>query len=285
MNKQENKKYANRKKKKISMDRINEYKKQQENRENTEYVYGINPVTELLDSNVDINKIWILSGERSVELEEILKKAKEQKVVVVYTDKNKLNNMALNNQGVVASVNPFKYSEVYEILEEAKNKNEDPFIVILDKVTDSQNLGAIVRSAEAAGVHGIIIPKRNSAQVTSATNKTSAGAISHIKIARVSNIVNTINELKNEDIWVIGTSLEAKDYHINTNLSGAIAIVIGNEEKGISRIVKENCDLLVKIPMIGKIESLNASVSTGILLYEVVRQKLQNRKKTISNNK
>ena len=274
MNKQENKKYANRKKK-ISMDRINEYKKQQENRENTEYVYGINPVTELLDSNVDINKIWILSGERSVELEEILKKAKEQKVVVVYTDKNKLNNMALNNQGVVASVNPFKYSEVYEILEEAKNKNEDPFIVILDKVTDSQNLGAIVRSAEAAGVHGIIIPKRNSAQVTSATNKTSAGAISHIKIARVSNIVNTINELKNEDIWVIGTSLEAKDYHINTNLSGAIAIVIGNEEKGISRIVKENCDLLVKIPMIGKIES---SVSAGILLYEVVRQKLQNRK-------
>lgn len=278
MNKQENKKYANRKKKKISMDRINEYKKQQENRENTEYVYGINPVTELLDSNVDINKIWILSGERSVELEEILKKAKEQKIVVVYTDKNKLNNMALNNQGVVASVNPFKYSEVYEILEEAKNKNEDPFIVILDKVTDSQNLGAIVRSAEAAGVHGIIIPKRNSAQVTSATNKTSAGAISHIKIARVSNIVNTINELKNEDIWVIGTSLEAKDYHINTNLSGAIAIVIGNEEKGISRIVKENCDLLVKIPMIGKIESLNASVSAGILLYEVVRQKLQNRK-------
>ena len=277
MNKQENKKYANRKKK-ISIDRINEYKKQQENRENTEYVYGINPVTELLDSNVDINKIWILSGERSVELEEILKKAKEQKVVVVYTDKNKLNNMALNNQGVVASVNPFKYSEVYEILEEAKNKNEDPFIVILDKVTDSQNLGAIVRSAEAAGVHGIIIPKRNSAQVTSATNKTSAGAISHIKIARVSNIVNTINELKNEDIWVIGTSLEAKDYHINTNLSGAIAIVIGNEEKGISRIVKENCDLLVKIPMIGKIESLNASVSAGILLYEVVRQKLQNRK-------
>lgn len=277
MNKQENKKYANRKKK-ISMDRINEYKKQQENRENTEYVYGINPVTELLDSNVDINKIWILSGERSVELEEILKKAKEQKIVVVYTDKNKLNNMALNNQGVVASVNPFKYSEVYEILEEAKNKNEDPFIVILDKVTDSQNLGAIVRSAEAAGVHGIIIPKRNSAQVTSATNKTSAGAISHIKIARVSNIVNTINELKNEDIWVIGTSLEAKDYHINTNLSGAIAIVIGNEEKGISRIVKENCDLLVKIPMIGKIESLNASVSAGILLYEVVRQKLQNRK-------
>ena len=278
MNKQENKKYANRKKKKISMDRINEYKKQQENRENTEYVYGINPVTELLDSNVDINKIWILSGERSVELEEILKKAKEQKIVVVYTDKNKLNNMALNNQGVVASVNPFKYSEVYEILEEAKNKNEDPFIVILDKVTDSQNLGAIVRSAEAAGVHGIIIPKRNSAQVTSATNKTSAGAISHIKIARVSNIVNTINELKNEDIWVIGTSLEAKDYHTNTNLSGAIAIVIGNEEKGISRIVKENCDLLVKIPMIGKIESLNASVSAGILLYEVVRQKLQNRK-------
>lgn len=277
MNKQENKKYANRKKK-ISMDRINEYKKQQENRENTEYVYGINPVTELLDSNVDINKIWILSGERSVELEEILKKAKEQKIVVVYTDKNKLNNMALNNQGVVASVNPFKYSEVYEILEEAKKKNEDPFIVILDKVTDSQNLGAIVRSAEAAGVHGIIIPKRNSAQVTSATNKTSAGAISHIKIARVSNIVNTINELKNEDIWVIGTSLEAKDYHINTNLSGAIAIVIGNEEKGISRIVKENCDLLVKIPMIGKIESLNASVSAGILLYEVVRQKLQNRK-------
>ena len=278
MNKQENKNYGNRKNKKISMDRINEYKKQQENRENTEYVYGINPVTELLDSNVDINKIWILSGERSVELEEILKKAKEQKVVVVYTDKNKLNNMALNNQGVVASVNPFKYSEVYEILEEAKNKNEDPFIVILDKVTDSQNLGAIVRSAEAAGVHGIIIPKRNSAQVTSATNKTSAGAISHIKIARVSNIVNTINELKNEDIWVIGTSLEAKDYHINTNLSGAIAIVIGNEEKGISRIVKENCDLLVKIPMIGKIESLNASVSAGILLYEVVRQKLQNRK-------
>lgn len=243
--------------------------------ENSDYVYGINPVYELLQTNTDINKIWVLNGDRTKEIENILKIAKEQRVTIVYVDKQKIDSLTPNNQGIVASVNPYSYVDVEDILEIAKKKDETPFIVILDKITDSQNLGAIVRSAEAAGVHGIIIPKRNAAQVTGATFKTSSGAINYMPVARVSNIVNSINTLKEAGLWIIGTSLDTNTIHTDANLTGPIALVIGNEDKGVSPLVQENCDMLVKIPMIGKIESLNASVSAGIMIYEVVRQNMK----------
>lgn len=249
---------------------IKEFKKDDESKE--EYIVGINAVDELLKSESDINKIWVIKGNRNSKLETLLLKAKDQNATIVYTDKVKLDNISKDNQGIIASVNPFSYVDVEEILELAKSKKESPFILILDKITDVQNLGAIIRSAEAAGVHGIIIPKRNSASITSSAYKTSAGAIMHMKIARVSNLINTINMLKERGLWIIGTDLEAKSYHTEVNLTGSVAIVIGNEEVGVSRLVKENCDMLVKIPMIGNVQSLNASVSAGILIYEVVRQ-------------
>ena len=160
-----------------------------------------------------------------------------------------------------------------DILEEAKNKNEDPFIIILDGIEDPHNLGSIIRTAETAGVHGIIIPKRRAATVNSTVNKVSAGAVEYMKIARVTNISNTIEELKKEGVWICGTDINTNTFYNQQDLKGPLAIVIGNEGTGMSEKVKKNCDFLVKIPMKGKITSLNASVSTGIILYEAVKQR------------
>ena len=237
------------------------------------YIYGINPVRELLKEDKDINKIWVLKGNNNSKIKEIVDEARAKKLVVMFVDKPKIDKLAKNNQGIVASVNPFEYVYTEDILEKAKRNNEDPFIIILDKITDSNNLGAIIRTAEAAGAHGIIIPKRNSAQVTPATNKTSAGAVNHMMISRVPNITSEIEKLKENGLWIIGTDVEKCDTYYNTNLKGPIAIVIGSEENGISRIVKEKCDILVNIPMIGKVQSLNASASAAILIYDVVRQR------------
>ena len=237
------------------------------------YIYGINPVRELLKEDKDINKIWVLKGNNNSKIKEIVDEARAKKLVVMFVDKPKIDKLAKNNQGIVASVNPFEYVYTEDILEKAKRNNEDPFIIILDKITDSNNLGAIIRTAEAAGAHGIIIRKRNSAQVTPATNKTSAGAVNHMMISRVPNITSEIEKLKENGLWIIGTDVEKCDTYYNTNLKGPIAIVIGSEENGISRIVKEKCDILVNIPMIGKVQSLNASASAAILIYDVVRQR------------
>lgn len=177
------------------------------------------------------------------------------------------------HQGVIAIVPPFEYCEVEDILEESKKRNEDPFIVILDGIEDPHNLGAIIRTAETAGVHGVIIPKRRAASVNSTVNKVSAGAVEHMKVARVNNINDTINYLKENGLWIIGTDIDTETYYYNQDMTGPIAIVIGSEGFGMSRLVKENCDLLVKIPMSGKITSLNASVSAGIVIYEAVKQK------------
>ena len=237
------------------------------------YIYGINPVRELLKEDKDINKIWVLKGNNNSKIKEIVDEARAKKLVVMFVDKPKIDKLAKNNQGIVASVNPYEYVYTEDILEKAKRNNEDPFIIILDKITDSNNLGAIIRTAEAAGAHGIIIPKRNSAQLTPATNKTSAGAVNHMMISRVPNITSEIEKLKENGLWIIGTDVEKCDSYYNTNLKGPIAIVIGSEENGISRIVKEKCDILVNIPMIGKVRSLNASASAAILIYDVVRQR------------
>lgn len=238
-------------------------------------VEGRNAVIELLESGRDINKIFILEGERHGSINKIIAMAKERKIVLTMINKAKLNQMAQteNNQGVIAIVPPFDYCEVEDILENAKQREEKPFILILDGIEDPHNLGSIIRTAETAGVHGIIIPKRRSASVNSTVSKVSAGAVEHMKIARVNNINETIRYLKENDVWIFGTDMDAKKYYYQEDYTGPIAIVIGSEGFGMSRLVKENCDFLVKIPMKGKITSLNASVSAGIVIYEAVKQR------------
>ena len=240
-------------------------------------VEGRNAVIELLESGKDVNKILIAKGEKHGSINKIIAMAKERKIIISEIDKNKLFGMSQteNCQGVIAIVPPFNYCEVDDILEEAKRRNEKPFIIILDGIEDPHNLGSIIRTAETAGVHGIIIPKRRAALVNSTVSKVSAGAVSYMKVARVNNLNETIRYLKEQDVWICGTDMEAKKYYYQESYKGPIAIVIGNEGFGISRLVKENCDFLVKIPMLGKISSLNASVSAGIVMYEATKQRMQ----------
>ncbi len=249
----------------------------EEKREWEDQVEGRNAVLELLETGKDINKILVAKGEKHGSILKILALAKEHKVITAEVERNKLNEMAQtpNHQGVIAIVPPYDYCEVEDILKEAEARQENPFILILDGIEDPHNLGSIIRSAETAGVHGIIIPKRRAASVNSTVNKVSAGAVQHMKIARVNNITDTIRELKDKGLWIYGTDMEAPEYYYQEDWKGPIAIVIGSEGFGMSRLVKENCDFLVKIPMKGKITSLNAAVSTGIVIYEAVKQRME----------
>ena len=238
------------------------------------YVAGRNPVLELLKTDKQIDKLYILKGDLKGSIQKIIGIAKDRKIVMQQVDKMKLDSMSDGNahQGVVALVTGYEYSSLDEILKFAQNKGESPFLVVLDGIEDTHNLGAIVRTAESAGVHGIIIPKRRSAMVNQTVYKSSAGAVEHIKIAQVTNISQTIDNLKKAGIWFYGADADAEEAYYNTKLRGPIALLIGNEGKGISRIVKEKCDFLVRIPMKGEIGSLNASNAASILIYEVVRQ-------------
>ena len=250
-----------------------------ENIEQNQYqdqVEGRNSVLELLESGKDINKIYITRGEKHGSINKIIAKAKERKIVIVEKDKRQMQEIAQteNYQGVIAIVPPFSYCEIEDILEEASRRNEDAFVIILDGIEDPHNLGSIIRTAETAGVHGIIIPKRRAASVNSTVNKASAGAVEHMKIARVNNISESIKKLKDAGLWICGTDVRTENYYYNQDLTGPIGIVIGNEGSGMSEKVRKNCDFLVKIPMKGKITSLNASVSGGIVIYEAVKQRL-----------
>lgn len=238
-------------------------------------VEGRNSVLELLESDRDVNKIFVQAGEKHGSINKIIAMAKHKKILIAEVSKEKINQMAQteNHQGVIAIVPPYNYCDVEDILFEASSRQEEPFVVILDSIEDPHNLGAIIRTAETAGVHGIIIPKRRAASVNSTVNKVSAGAVEYIKIARVNNLVDTMNYLKEQGLWICGTDIDTNTYYYDQDLKGPIAIVIGNEGTGMSRLVKENCDFLVKIPMKGKITSLNASVSAGIILYEAVKQR------------
>ena len=246
-----------------------------EKEEYNDQVEGRNAVLELLESGRDINKILVANGEKHGSIHKILAIAKERKIIVTEMERNKLNQIAQtpNNQGVIAIVPPYDYCEIEDILEEAKRKNEMPFILILDGIEDPHNLGSIIRTAETAGVHGIIIPKRRAASVNSTVSKVSAGAVEYMKIARVNNINETIRYLKEQDVWICGTDMDTNTIYTKQDYKMPIAIVIGSEGFGMSRLVKENCDFLVKIPMKGKITSLNASVSAGIIMYEVVKNR------------
>lgn len=249
---------------------------EQEEKRFDDQIEGRNSVLELLESGKDINKIYVTRGEKHGSINKILAIAKERKIIVVEKDKRQMDEMAQeeNYQGVIAIVPPFEYVEIEDILNMAKEKNEEPFVLILDGIEDPHNLGSIIRTAETAGVHGIIIPKRRAASVNSTVNKASAGAVEHMKIARVTNISDSIEELKQAGLWICGTDISAEKYYYNQDLTGPLGIVIGNEGKGISEKVKKSCDFNVKIPMKGKVTSLNASVSTGIIVYEAVKQRI-----------
>lgn len=240
-------------------------------------IEGRNSVLELLESGRDINKIMVAKGEKHGSINKIIAMAKEQKIVISEMERSKLNQIAQtpNHQGVIAIVPPFNYCEVEDILDVAKQKNESSFILILDGIEDPHNLGSIIRTAETAGVHGIIIPKRRAASVNSTVSKVSAGAVEYMKIARVNNLNETIRFLKEQGIWICGTDINTNTIYTEQNYDMPLALVIGSEGFGMSRLVKENCDFLVKIPMKGKITSLNASVSAGIVMYEVVRKRME----------
>ncbi len=236
---------------------------------------GRNAVLEAIRIKRPIDKILLKKGDVEGTLKVIKAKAIAQGIIVQETAKSNLDEMAKshNHQGVIALCSAQEYAEVEDMLELAKEKGEDPFIIILDGITDTYNLGAIIRTANAAGAHGVIIPKRRAAGLTAMVSKASAGAILYTKVARVTNITTEIEKLKEAGLWIVGTDMKAKSIH-ETNLKGPVAVVIGSEGTGISRLVKEKCDLKVSIPMLGEIESLNASVASAVLMYEIVRQRL-----------
>ena len=268
---------------KLRKEKREKYKKGQSNlletsqMELTDQIEGRNSVIELLESGRDINKIFVQDGEKHGSINKIIAMASQRKILINTISKEKMKQMAQteNYQGIIAIVPPFDYVDIEDILSEAKARQEDPFIVLLDGIEDPHNLGSIIRTAETAGVHGIVIPKRRAASVNATVNKVSAGAVEHLKIARVNNMVETMKYLKEQGLWICGTDMDTKTYYYSQDLTGPLAIVIGSEGFGMSRLVKENCDFLLKIPMRGKITSLNASVSAGIVMYEAVEQRLK----------
>lgn len=237
-------------------------------------LFGRNSVLEVLKSGRDIEKILVQKGQVEGSIKKIIGDAKQRGIIVVEVEKNKLDELCNmeKHQGVVAYASAHKYVDIDEILNDAKSKGEDPFILILENIQDPHNLGAIIRSAHNAGVHGIIISKRRAVGLTSTVSKASAGAIEYTKVAKVANIAQTIEELKTKGIWVACADMDGEIIYTD-NLRGPIGIVIGSEGEGVSKIVKSKCDFVVKIPMYGKVTSLNASVAASILAYEVVRQR------------
>ncbi len=242
---------------------------------NDNLIIGRNAVIELLKSGREIENILIAKGEREGSINRIISMAREKGVVVKNVDRKKLDFMCANgnHQGVAANVPAHSYSTVDEILELAESRGEAPFIVICDEIEDSHNLGAIIRSAEACGAHGIIIPKRRNVGLNFIVAKTSCGALEYMKVARVSNLASTIEELKKKNIWVYCADMYGQPW-CKTDFSGGCALVIGNEGKGVGRLIKEKSDVTVALPMRGKVNSLNASVAAGILMYEITKQRL-----------
>jgi len=238
-------------------------------------IEGRNAVVEALRAGRVLDKVYIAKGDTDSALAHIASKARAAGAVVVDADRRKLDEMSVTHahQGVIAVAAVKEYVGIEDILELARERGEDPFIIVCDELSDPHNLGAVIRTAEAAGAHGIIIPKRRSAGLTAIVEKTSAGAVEHMAVARVSNLASALRELKKAGVWIYGTAAGASAAIWDTDLTGAVAIVIGSEGTGMSRIVAENCDFTLEIPMFGEVSSLNASVSAAIVMYEAVRQR------------
>lgn len=245
--------------------------------EREDLVIGRNAVLETLKSDRTVECVYINTGAKEGSIISILGLAKEKKIVIKEVDKKKLDSMCggMVHQGIIARITPYKYFEVSDILAEAKARQESPFIVILDELEDPHNLGSIVRTAELCGVHGVIIPKRRNIGITSTVFKASVGAIEYVKVAKVTNINTVIDELKEVGMWVYAADIEGTEYSYEVDFSGGCALVIGSEGKGISKLTLKKCDKIVKIPMVGKINSLNASVAGGIMMYEVLKSRIK----------
>ena len=238
-------------------------------------IIGRNAMAEALDSGAHIDKVYMSKGEVDNTLRHLASRAREGGAVVVEADRRKLDYLSGGgaHQGIVALAAVKAYCEIADILQTARDRGQAPLVIVCDCLSDPHNLGAIIRTAEAAGAHGIIIPKRRSAGITSIVQKTSAGAVNHMPVARVPNLVAAIKELQEAGLWVYGAALEGEKSLWQTDFSGPMALVIGSEGEGLGRLVTQHCDFLVNIPMEGKISSLNASVSAAVILYEVVRQR------------
>ena len=237
-------------------------------------IIGRNAVTEALRSNREIDTLFVAKGDRSGSIGVIIGKASDRGVVVKEVDRRKLDAMCggSNHQGVAARAAVHTYATLDDILNAAKDKGEDPFVVVCDEIEDPHNLGAIIRTADACGAHGIIIPKRRGVSLTYAVGKVSAGAVEYVPVARVPNLPSVLDELKGKGFWIYGADMDGTAWD-KQDYSGAVALVVGSEGRGISRLVKEKCDFIISLPMKGRINSLNASVAAGILMYEVIRKK------------
>ena len=239
-----------------------------------DFVFGRHAVVEALQTPDRVNRVFIQEGTSGRDAAKVIELAREKGIQVQTVPKTKIEDLVGNavHQGLVASIAAYEYADLEDVFKKAEEKGEDPFIVILDGVEDPHNLGSILRTADATGVHGIIIPKRRSASLTATVAKASTGAIEHVPVVRVTNLTQTIEQLKARGVWVFGTDMNGTDYR-KWNTSGPLAIVMGNEGKGISRIVKESVDEMVTIPMVGHVQSLNASVASALMMYEVFRNR------------
>ena len=245
-----------------------------ENKQELNIICGRNPVLEALRSGREIDRLLVCHGVSGGSVTAIIAKAKQKGILIKEISPQKLDYYCggANHQGVAVMLASQEYSTVEEILNTARERNENPFIIVCDEIEDPHNLGAIIRTAEASGVHGIIIPKRRSASLNATVAKSACGALEYMKVARVTNIPNTIDELKEQGIWVFGADMDGEDYE-QVDFDLPVAIVIGNEGKGIGNLTAKKCDRIVSLPMMGKINSLNASVAAGILMYEAVRKR------------
>lgn len=253
------------------MDRKENFKRNNtENTERNDIIAGRNPVMEAIRSGRAIESILTAKGERSGSVVAIIAKAKQKNILVKEVDQKKLDFLArgVNHQGIVAQCAVKEYSTLEDVFRRAEEKDEAPFIIVLDRIEDPHNLGAIIRTAECAGAHGVIIPERRSAGLSFTVEKTSAGALEYMPVVRVKNISNTLHTLKDKGVWVYGADMDGENYK-KVNFDGPVALVIGNEGKGIGSLVARDCDVIVSLPMKGKINSLNASVAAGILMYEI----------------
>ena len=240
------------------------------NEQNDNYILtGRNPIREALKNHHDLEKLLVQKGDLSGSAKEIVQKAKEQKIQIQVVEKSRLDTIAQNHQGLIAFASAYQYSSVEDILETASQRGEAPFIILLDGITDPHNLGAVMRTAECTGAHGIIIPQHRSVGLSPSAVKASAGAMEYVKVARVGNLSRTIEQLQKKNIWFYAVTMNGEDYR-EVKFDGGVCLVIGAEEDGISRLVAEKCDYAVSLPMKGRIESLNASVAAGVMMYRVL---------------
>lgn len=240
-----------------------------------ELIIGRNPVMEALRAGRNIDTLFVARGERQGSIGKIIAMSREQKIPVKEVDSKKLDYMCGNahHQGVIARVAAHEYASIDDIFKRAEEQGESPFIIVCDEISDPHNLGAIIRSAECAGAHGVIIPKRRSAELTYTVAKTAAGALEYMPVARVGNLATTLDDLKQRGVWVYGTDMKGEAW-CQTDMRGPVALVIGSEGKGMGRLVRDKCDFVISLPMQGNIDSLNASVAAGIMMFEVRRQRL-----------